>query len=160
MANNKDSGSWYKNRNYYIINIIENDNIDISENNNIDRRKKKFKYIVKYIGNLTSITEKTNSYGEKITTLTFNNIKDAETDQKIMKNDDVNDGKFEYVYTNNRDNMYDDKYSSKKWTLSLVQGSSAWNTDMGFGGSKRRRRTRKSRKVKRRRTHRVKRRRY
>ena len=141
MANNNiQPGGWYKGADYYITGKGE-------------------KKGIRYIGKLTEILlNKAN--GTK--TLQFNNIRNAEirnaeTDEKIMNNDDVTNGIFNYIFSTNRDNMYDDEYSSNKWTPSLVPGSSAWKTDMGIGGSRRKRRTRKSRKVKRKRTHRRKR---
>ena len=121
-------GNWYGNADYYIIGKGEKDGIE-------------------YIGKLENVANSEKPYGT-IKTLIFNTIKDANTNQLIENNDKVKNGKFKYTYIIGQDST---EYSDpKNWKIQLVPDTPAYRNSMGFGGSKRRRKTRKSRKVKRR----------
>lgn len=91
---------------------------------------------IKYIATLQGLIE-----GDEGRIKVFNNVRNANTKKVVTEGDHVKKGIFKYQFLDNND-----------WVLSEPITESARQRSMGFGGSKRRRRTRKSRKVKRRRT--------
>lgn len=109
---------------------------------------------IKYIAKLLKLEKPRPEEEEGGRVKVFNNIRDANNGNTVVtKGKGLTNGTFRYNYLSNND-----------WELSGPLDTKAQGHSMGAniiltrGGSKRRRRTRKSRKVKRRRTGKVKRR--
>ena len=122
-------GGWYQNSDYYITGKTNG---------------------IKYIATLSSVIP-----GDVGTIKVFNNVRDLNNGNTVVTDGEgVTNGKFRYDFSSNNDWKLDGPLDKEAYDISKGKTSKI----LKYGGSKRRHRTRKSRKVKKRRH--TKRRRY